>query len=113
METSEGGVAPSCSTLFLRPQCPVRFSLAFQEAGATARSADQAKGHPPILSAPRALATLLAASTGVSDDQGIERTTLTRGSRRRGWSGVGHWWWQVLPYWGLEPVMNLRTGGIE
>src|SRR5499433_1118155 len=49
----------------------------FQEEWATLYK-DQPQGHPPVPPAQLALATLLQAYTGVSDDEVIEATTMDR-----------------------------------
>jgi hypothetical protein len=64
--------------VFLREQRHVLFSAAFQEELAALLYADRPKGHPPIPPAQLALATLLQAYTGVSDDEVIEATTMDR-----------------------------------
>jgi len=64
--------------VFLRQQRHVLFSDPFQEEVATARYDDKPKGHPPIPPAQLALATILQAYTGVSDDEVIEATTMDR-----------------------------------
>jgi transposase len=64
--------------VFLRQQRHVLFSGAFQEELATALYDDKPKGHPPIPPAQLALATILQAYTGVSDDEVIEATTMDR-----------------------------------
>ena len=64
--------------IFLREQRHVLFSDAFQEELATSLYADKPKGHPPIPPAQLALATILQAYTGVSDDEVIEATTMDR-----------------------------------
>src|ERR671922_1708452 len=53
------------------------FSDPFQEELATLYK-DQPQGHPPVPPAQLALATLLQAYTGVSDDEVIEATTMDR-----------------------------------
>src|SRR5262249_35251385 len=63
---------------FLRQQRHVLFSPDFQGELATALYADTPKGQPPIPPAQLALATLLQAYTGVSDDEVIEATTMDR-----------------------------------
>ena len=64
--------------VFLRQQRHELFSPAFQEEMARALYADAPKGQPPIPPAQLALATLLQAYTGVSDDEVIEATTMDR-----------------------------------
>lgn len=64
--------------VFLRQQRHVLFSPEFQAELATALYADKPKGQPPIPPAQLALATLLQAYTGVSDDEVIEATTMDR-----------------------------------
>jgi transposase len=64
--------------VFLREERHVRFSAAFQEELAQLLYDDHPKGHPPIPPAQLALATLLQAYTGVSDDEVIEATTRDR-----------------------------------
>jgi hypothetical protein len=64
--------------VFLRQERHVLFSAAFQEELAALLYADHPKGHPPIPPAQLALATLLQAYTGVSDDEVIEATTMDR-----------------------------------
>jgi Transposase domain (DUF772)/Transposase DDE domain len=64
--------------LFLREQRQALFTAVFQEELAAALYDDKSKGHPPIPPAQLALATLLQAYTGVSDDEVIEATTMDR-----------------------------------
>jgi transposase len=64
--------------VFLRQQRHVLFSDAFQQELATTLYEDKPKGHPPIPPAQLALATILQAYTGVSDDEVIEATTMDR-----------------------------------
>src|SRR5262249_35437033 len=64
--------------IFLRQQRHVLFSADFQAERATALSADKPKGQPPIAPAQLAVATILQAYTGVSDDEVIEATTMDR-----------------------------------
>jgi hypothetical protein len=64
--------------VFLRQQRHQLFSAEFQEELASRLYADKPKGHPPIPPAQLALATLLQAYTGVSDDEVIEATTMDR-----------------------------------
>jgi hypothetical protein len=64
--------------VFLRAQRHELFSPAFQEEMARALYADASKGQPPIPPAQLALATLLQAYTGVSDDEVVEATTMDR-----------------------------------
>ena len=70
--------------IFLREQRPVVFTADVQEELATTLDAARPKGPPPTPPTPptppaqRALATILQASTGVSDDEVLEATTLDR-----------------------------------
>jgi Transposase DDE domain/Transposase domain (DUF772) len=64
--------------IFLREQRHVLFSADFQEELGVLLYADTPKGHPPIPPAQLALATILQAYTGVSDDEVIEATTMDR-----------------------------------
>jgi hypothetical protein len=64
--------------IFLREQRHVLFTNAFQEELATTLYAAKPKGHPPTPPAQLALATILQAYTGVSDDEVIEATTMDR-----------------------------------
>jgi Transposase domain (DUF772) len=64
--------------VFLREERHVLFSAAFQEELAQLVYDDHPQGHPPIPPAQLALATLLQAYTGVSDDEVIEATTMDR-----------------------------------
>src|SRR5712691_6075856 len=64
--------------IFLRQQRHVLFTDAFQEELATTLYAAKPKGHPPMPPAQLALATILQAYTGVSDDEVIEATTMDR-----------------------------------
>jgi hypothetical protein len=64
--------------IFLREQRHRLFSEAFQEEWATTLYTDTPKGRPPIPPAQLALATILQAYTGVSDDEVIEATTMDR-----------------------------------
>jgi transposase len=64
--------------VFLRQQRHVLFSPDFQAELATTLYADKPKGQPPIPPAQLALATLVQAYTGVSDDEVIEATTMDR-----------------------------------
>src|SRR5262245_12457607 len=64
--------------VFLRQQRHVLFTPAFQDELATLLYADRPKGQPPIPPAQLALATVLQAYTGVSDDEVIEATTMDR-----------------------------------
>ena len=64
--------------VFLRQQRHVLFADDFQAELAAALYADKPKGHPPIPPAQLALATILQAYTGVSDDEVIEATTMDR-----------------------------------
>jgi Transposase domain (DUF772) len=64
--------------VFLRQQRHVLFSPDFQAELATTLYADKPKGQPPIPPAKLALAALLQAYTGVSDDAVIEATTMDR-----------------------------------
>ena len=63
--------------VFLRQHRHTLFSDPFQEALATLYK-DQPQGHPPVPPAQLALATLLQAYAGVSDDEVIEATTMDR-----------------------------------
>jgi hypothetical protein len=63
--------------VFLRDQRHELFSEAFQAELATLHQ-DSSLGQPPIPPAQLALATILQAYTGVSDDEVIEATTLDR-----------------------------------
>lgn len=64
--------------VFLREERHVLFSVAFQQELAALLYADRRKGRPPVPPAQLALATLLQAYTGVSDDEVIEATTMDR-----------------------------------
>jgi transposase len=64
--------------LFLREQRHLLFSEAFQEELATTLYADKPKGHPTTPPVQLALATILQAYSGVSDDEVIEATTMDR-----------------------------------
>jgi transposase len=64
--------------IFLREQRHRLFSSNFQAELAATLYDDKPKGHPPIPPAQLALATLLQAYTGVSDDEVIEATTMDR-----------------------------------
>jgi transposase len=64
--------------VFLREQRHWLFAEAFQDELATTLYADKPKGHPPTPPAPLALATILQADSGVSDDEAIEATTMDR-----------------------------------
>jgi Transposase domain (DUF772)/Transposase DDE domain len=64
--------------VFLREQRHVLFSDPFQAELAATLYVDARKGHPPVPPAQLALATILQAYTGVSDDEVIEATTLDR-----------------------------------
>ena len=64
--------------IFLREQRHELFSVDFQEELARALYADTPKGQPPIPPAQLALATMLQAYNGVSDDEVIEATTMDR-----------------------------------
>ncbi len=64
--------------IFLREQRHVVFTADFQEELATTLYAARPKGHPPTPPAQLALATILQAYTGVSDDEVIEATTMDR-----------------------------------
>src|SRR5215813_5434935 len=75
---SVGGIRRAKLFTFLRQQRHVLFSPDFQGELATALYADTPKGQPPIPPAQLALATLLQAYTGVSDDEVIEATTMDR-----------------------------------
>ena len=63
--------------VFLRQHRHTLFSDPFQEALATLYK-DQPQGYPPVPPAQLALATLLQAYAGVSDDEVIEATTMDR-----------------------------------
>jgi hypothetical protein len=63
--------------VFLRDQRHILFDDAFQEELA-ALYAPSVRGHPPILPAQLALATIVQAYTGVSDDEVIEATLMDR-----------------------------------
>src|SRR5437763_5506991 len=63
--------------IFLRQQRHLIFDAAFQEELAACYP-DSAEGHPPLPPAQLALATLLQAYTGVSDDEVIEALTMDR-----------------------------------
>jgi hypothetical protein len=63
---------------FLREQRHLLFTPDFQEELARGLYDDKPKGHPPIPPAQLALATILQAYTGVSDDEVIEATTMDR-----------------------------------
>ena len=63
--------------VFLRLQRHVIFDAAFQEELAACYP-DSAEGHPPIAPAQLALATVLQAYTGVSDDEVIEALEMDR-----------------------------------
>ena len=63
--------------VFLRQRRHEVFNAAFQDELATLYQ-DSAKGHPPTPPAQLALALLLQAYTGVSDDEVIEATTMDR-----------------------------------
>src|SRR5262245_24716337 len=64
--------------VFLRQQRHVLFTPAFQDELATLLYADRPKGQPALPPAQLALATLLQAYTGVSDDEVLEATTMDR-----------------------------------
>ncbi len=64
--------------VFLREQRHQLFTPDFQDELARELYADKPKGHPPIPPAQLALATVLQAYTGVSDDEVIEATTMDR-----------------------------------
>ena len=64
--------------IFLREQRHTLFSPNFQAELASTLYEDKPKGHPPIPPAQLALATILQAYTGVSDDEVIEATTMDR-----------------------------------
>src|SRR5487761_859395 len=64
--------------VFLREQRHQLFTPDFQDELACELYADKPKGHPPITPAQLALATVLQAYTGVSDDEVIEATTMDR-----------------------------------
>jgi transposase len=63
--------------VFLRQQRHTLFSDAFQ-AELALLYRDSRRGQPPVPPAQLALATILQAYTGVSDDEAIERTTMDR-----------------------------------
>jgi transposase len=63
--------------VFLRQHRHTLFSDPFQAELATLYK-DQPQGHPPVPPAPLALATLLQAYTGVSDNEVIAATTMDR-----------------------------------
>src|SRR5918911_4681037 len=63
--------------VFLRQHRHTLFADPFQQELATLYK-DQPQGHPPVPPAQLALATLLQAYTGVSDDEVIEATTMDR-----------------------------------
>lgn len=63
--------------VFLRRHRNALFDDAFQEELATLY-APSLRGHPPIVPAQLALATILQAYTGVSDDEVIEATLMDR-----------------------------------
>jgi hypothetical protein len=64
--------------IFLREQRHRLFSPGFQAELAGMLYEDNPKGRPPIPPAQLALATILQAYTGVSDDEVIEATTMDR-----------------------------------
>jgi IS5 family transposase len=64
--------------VFLREQRHELFSAAFQEELGALLYAEAVVGHPPIPPAQLALATLLQAYTGVSDDEVIEALVMDR-----------------------------------
>jgi hypothetical protein len=64
--------------VFVREQRHVLFSDALQEELAATLYADVRTGHPPVPPAQLALATILQAYTGASDDEVIEATTMDR-----------------------------------
>lgn len=64
--------------VFLREQRHALFSPDFQDELAHNLYDDKPKGHPPIPPAQLALATILQAYRGVSDDEVIEATTMDR-----------------------------------
>lgn len=64
--------------VFLRQQRHVLSSAAFQQELAELLYAEAAVGHPPLAPAQPALATLLQAYTGVSDNEVIAATTMDR-----------------------------------
>src|SRR5215469_5413528 len=64
--------------VFLRLQRHVLFAPEFQADLALALYAEKPKGQPPIPPAQLALATILQAYTGASDDEVIEATTMDR-----------------------------------
>jgi len=63
--------------VFLRQQRPLIFDAPFQEELAT-MYADAPKGHPPVAPALLALATVLQAYMGVSDDEVVEACVMDR-----------------------------------
>jgi len=63
--------------VFLREQRHVLLDTSFQEALAT-MYADLPKGHPPVSPALLALATILQAYMGVSDDEAVEACVMDR-----------------------------------
>jgi hypothetical protein len=71
--------------VFLRQHRHTLFDGAFQEQLATIYK-DAPQGQPPIPPAQVALATILQAYTGLSDDEVIEATLET---------GAGNWCWTV------------------
>src|SRR5262245_52949521 len=64
--------------VFLRQQRHVLFAEDFQEELATTLYDDNPKGQPPIPPAQLALATILQAYTGVSEDEVLAATTMER-----------------------------------
>ena len=64
--------------VFLREQRHQLFTSDLQDELARALYADKPKGHPLIPPAQLALATILRAYTGVSDDEVIAATTMER-----------------------------------
>ncbi|MGO8947042.1 MAG: IS1182 family transposase [Ktedonobacterales bacterium] len=64
--------------IFLREQRHTLFSPDFQAELGALLYEDKPKGHPPTPPAQLALATILQAYTGVSDDEVIEATTMDR-----------------------------------
>jgi hypothetical protein len=90
--------------VFLRLHRHELFDEEFQAELARAY-ADKPKGQPPVTPAQLALATILQAYTGVSDDEVVEAA----GS----WTGAGSWCWPAwmrntrrfprAPWWGSAP----------
>jgi hypothetical protein len=76
-QTIVGRVRRAKLFVFLREQRHVILDVAFQEELAT-MYADLAKGHPPVSPALLALATILQAYLGVSDDEAVEACLMDR-----------------------------------